>query len=53
MAAAEYAARFARFGDDVRARCRELGISYLRARSDEDALDLLLAHASDAAITVG
>jgi uncharacterized protein (DUF58 family) len=51
--AADYAARFASFADTVRERCREHGISYLRARSDEDALDLLLAHASDAAITVG
>ena len=44
-AAAEYAVRFARFADDVRERCSEHGVRYLQARSDEDPLDLLLAHA--------
>ena len=51
QAAVEYAARFADFGEAVREQCRELGLRYLRARSDEDALDLLLAHASDVAVT--
>ncbi|HET6174049.1 MAG TPA: DUF58 domain-containing protein [Gaiellales bacterium] len=49
--AAEYADRFAGFEDAVRDQCRELGLRYLRARSDEEALDLLLAHASDVAVT--
>ena len=52
QAAVEYAARFAHFGEAVREQCRELGLRYLRARSDEDALDLLLAHASDVAFTI-
>ena len=52
QAALEYAARFADFGEAVREQCRELGLRYLRARSDEDALDLLLAHASDVAVTI-
>jgi uncharacterized protein (DUF58 family) len=52
QAAVEYAARFADFGEAVREVCRELGLRYLRARSDEDALDLLLAHASDVAVTI-
>jgi uncharacterized protein (DUF58 family) len=50
--AAEYAARFADFGEAVREQCRELGLRYLRARSDEDSLELLLAHASDVAVTI-
>lgn len=53
QAAADYAEGFARFGDTVRALCREHGVRYLRARSDEQPLDLLLAHASDVAVTVG
>jgi uncharacterized protein (DUF58 family) len=52
QAAAEYAERFAGFEDTVRERCRELGVRYLRARSDEDTLDLLLAHAADVAVTI-
>ena len=50
--AVEYAERFAEFGEAVREQCHELGLRYLRARSDEDALDLLLAHADDAAVTL-
>ena len=50
--AAEYAERFARFGDAVREQCRELGVRYLRVRSDEDPLELLLAHADELAVTV-
>lgn len=49
--AVEYAERFAGFGEAVREQCRELGLRYLRARSDEDVLELLLAHASDVAVT--
>ena len=52
QAAAEYAERFAGFADAVREQCRELGVRYLRARSDEDALELLLAHASEVAVTI-
>ena len=51
-AALEYAERFAGFGQAVHTQCRELGLRYLRARSDEDALDLLLTHAGDAAVTL-
>jgi uncharacterized protein (DUF58 family) len=50
--AAEYAERFARFSDAVRALCRERGVHYVQARSDRDPLDLLLANADDAALTV-
>ena len=50
--AVEYAERFAEFGEAVREQCHELGLRYLRARSDEDALDLLLEHADDAAVTL-
>ena len=52
QAAAEYAQRFAGFEEAVREQCRELGLRYLRARSDEDALELLLAHAGDVAVTI-
>jgi uncharacterized protein (DUF58 family) len=52
QSAAEYAVRFARFGDAVQERCRELGVRYLRARSDESPLDLLLEHADDVAVTI-
>ncbi len=50
--AAEYAERFARFGATVREQCRELGVRYLRMRSDEDVLRLLLAHAEEVAVSV-
>jgi uncharacterized protein (DUF58 family) len=50
--AVEYAERFGEFGEAVREQCRELGLRYLRARSDEDSLELLLAHAGDAAVTL-
>ena len=50
--AAEYAERFARFGATVREQCRELGVRYLRMRSDEDVLRLLLAHAEELAVSV-
>jgi uncharacterized protein (DUF58 family) len=52
QSAAQYAERFARFVDAVSEQCREQGVRYLRARSDEDALELLLAHASDVAVTI-
>ena len=52
QAAAEYAERFASFEDAVSEQCREQGVRYLRARSDEEALELLLAHASDVAVTI-
>jgi uncharacterized protein (DUF58 family) len=52
QSAAEYAERFASFGDAVREQCRELGVRYVRARSDEDPLALLLAHASEVAVTI-
>jgi uncharacterized protein (DUF58 family) len=51
-AAVDYADRFARFCDDVRAACRARGVRYLQARSDQDPLDLLLANASDVSLTV-
>jgi uncharacterized protein (DUF58 family) len=51
--AAEYAERFARFGDSVREQCRALGVRYLRVGSDEDPLELLLAHADEVAVTIG
>jgi uncharacterized protein (DUF58 family) len=50
--AEEYAARFAGFGEAVREQCRALGVRYLRARSDDDALELLLAHAGEVAVTI-
>ncbi|HEY1478879.1 MAG TPA: DUF58 domain-containing protein [Gaiellales bacterium] len=50
--AIEYAERFARFREDVRERCREHGVRYLAARSDEDVLALLLAHAGEVSLTV-
>jgi uncharacterized protein (DUF58 family) len=52
-AAAEYARRVARRGEDVRERCRAHGVRYLRARSDQDPLDLLLEHAAEVSLTVG
>jgi uncharacterized protein (DUF58 family) len=52
QSAAEYAERFTRFSDAVREQCRELGVRYVRARSDENPLELLLAHASDVAVTI-
>jgi uncharacterized protein (DUF58 family) len=52
QSAAQYAERFAGFEDAVREQCREQGVRYLRARSDEDVLELLLAHASDVAVTI-
>jgi uncharacterized protein (DUF58 family) len=52
QAAAQYAERFASFEDAVREQCREQGVRYLRARSDQEALELLLAHASDVAVTI-
>jgi len=39
--AVEYARRFAGFEEAVKEQCRELGVRYLRARSDEDTLELL------------
>jgi uncharacterized protein (DUF58 family) len=51
VSAAQYAERFAGFQDAVREQCREHAVRYLRARSDEDVLDLLLAHAADVAVT--
>jgi uncharacterized protein (DUF58 family) len=51
-AAADYAARFARFVDDVRASCQEHGVRYLEARSDRDPLDLLLENATEVSLTV-
>ena len=50
--AADYAEGFARFGDAVREHCRQLGVRYLRVRSDEDPLELLLAHADELAVTI-
>jgi uncharacterized protein (DUF58 family) len=50
QSAAQYAERFAGFQDAVREQCREHGVRYLRARSDEDVLDLLLAHAGEVAV---
>jgi uncharacterized protein (DUF58 family) len=47
-----YAQRFASFADSVRETCRVNGVRYLRARSDEAPLDLLLAHAAEASLTV-
>jgi uncharacterized protein (DUF58 family) len=52
QSAAQYAERFATFEDAVREQCREQGVRYLRARSNEDVLELLLAHASDVAVTI-
>ena len=52
QSAAEYAERFARFGDSVREQCRELGVRYLRVRSDENPLELLLEHADEVAVTI-
>jgi uncharacterized protein (DUF58 family) len=52
-AAAEYARRVARRGEDTHARCRACGVRYLRARSDQDPLDLLLEHAAEVSLTVG
>lgn len=52
-AAAEYARRVARRGEDVRERCRAHGVRYLGARSDQDPLDLLLEHAAEVSLTVG
>ena len=51
-AAEEYAVRFARHSEDVRERCREHGVRYLQARSDQDPLDLLLEHANELSLTV-
>ena len=50
--AADYSERFARFADAVRESCRLHGVRYLRARSDDEPLDLLLANAGEAALTV-
>ena len=50
--AIEYAERFARFSEAVHGLCREWGVNYLQARSDADPLDVLLAHASDAALSL-
>jgi uncharacterized protein (DUF58 family) len=52
QAVAEYAERFARFSESVHGLCREWGVNYLQARSDADPLDVLLAHASDAALSL-
>jgi uncharacterized protein (DUF58 family) len=52
QAAAEYDERFARFSDAVRALCRRRGVRYLQARSDDDPLELLLAHGSDVMVSV-
>jgi uncharacterized protein (DUF58 family) len=52
-AAAEYAQRFAAFCAEVRERCREHGVRYLQARSDQDPLDLLLANANEVSLSVG
>jgi uncharacterized protein (DUF58 family) len=51
-AAADYADRFARFCEGVREDCRERGVRYLQVRSDEDPLDVLLAHANEVSLTV-
>jgi uncharacterized protein (DUF58 family) len=51
VSATQYAERFAGFQDAVREQCREHAVRYLRARSDEDVLELLLAHAADVAVT--
>jgi len=50
--AAAYAERFAAFADGVRDLCSANGVGYVRAPSDESPLDLLLAHAAEAAISV-
>lgn len=52
QSAAEYAERFTRFSDAVREHCQELGVRYLRARSDENPLELLLAHAHEVSVTI-
>jgi hypothetical protein len=36
----------------VRERCRAHGVRFLQARSDQDPLDLLLAHAGEVSLTV-
>jgi uncharacterized protein (DUF58 family) len=51
--AAEYAERFAAFCAEVQERCREHGVRYLQARSDQDPLDLLLANAGEISLSVG
>jgi len=51
-AAAAYAERFAAFSNDVRDLCGDYGVGYVRAPSNEDPLDVLLAHAAEAAISV-
>jgi uncharacterized protein (DUF58 family) len=51
-AAADYAERFEQFAEGVREQCRVAGVRYLRARSDEEPLDLLLANATEASLTV-
>jgi len=51
-AAAAYAERFAAFADGVRDLCAAQGVGYIRAPSDEEPLDLLLAHTAEAALSV-
>jgi uncharacterized protein (DUF58 family) len=50
--AAEYAERVRVRLEALRELCREAGVRYVQLRSDEDVLDVLLAHASDAALSV-
>jgi uncharacterized protein (DUF58 family) len=52
QAALEYAERVRLRFEAVRELCREAGVGYAQARSDEDPLDVLLAHAGDAALSV-
>jgi uncharacterized protein (DUF58 family) len=52
QAALEYAERVRTRIEALRELCREAGVRYVQARSDEDPLDVLLAHAGDAALSV-